>query len=329
MSLVMLLAALPLTAFADGAAPELLADSLCVEIGDNKRVAGEGDTVKLYASVNNFSEVAEIMAYYSNPATQNTYGIYGILQDNGTYKFDFALEDENINGIWRINRIEIYAVNQSTRIVFNSYFTSDGENTDLSGGNFVAGEDENAAVDIDAAYVEPIADQSFTGDEIKPAITVKYAGSTLEENTDYTAEYQDNIFGVTAKVILSGIGAFAGTKEVTFKIIAPEGGATVTETPAVLLPKKTAIKSLKGGKKRFTVKYRRISGVDGYVIQYSLKKSMKGAKTVKVKGAKNAAKTVKKLKKKNTYYVRVRTYKVINGNIFFSKYTKIQKVKTK
>ena len=42
---------------------------------------------------------------------------------------------------------------------------------------------------------------------------------------------------------------------------------------------------------------------------------MKGAKTVKIKGAKNAAKTVKKLKKKKTYYVRVRTYKVIFQNV--------------
>jgi len=49
------------------------------------------------------------------------------------------------------------------------------------------------------------------------------------------------------------------------------------------------------------------SKASGYVIQYGLKKSMKGAKSVKITNAKTKKKVLKKLKAKKKYYVRMRT----------------------
>ena len=78
-------------------------------------------------------------------------------------------------------------------------------------------------------------------------------------------------------------------------------------------------------KKSFTVQWSKANGVDGYQIQYSLKKNFKGAKTKWSKGNKL---TVKKLKSKKTYYVRVRSYKKINGkNVYSAWSTKKVKVK--
>ena len=110
-----------------------------------------------------------------------------------------------------------------------------------------------------------------------------------------------------------------------------QNNANVTVTPAakVSSPAKTSISKLTKAKKAFTVKWKKKSGVTGYQIRYSLKSSMKGAKTVTVKSAKTVSKKVKKLKKKKKYYVQVRTYKVVNGKTYWSGWSAKKSVKTK
>ena len=81
-----------------------------------------------------------------------------------------------------------------------------------------------------------------------------------------------------------------------------------------------------GAKKSFKVKVTaKVKYAKGYQIRYSTSKKFKKAKTV-LSGAK---KTVKKLKAKTTYYVKVRAYKLINGKKVYSYYSKVAKVKTK
>ena len=79
--------------------------------------------------------------------------------------------------------------------------------------------------------------------------------------------------------------------------------------PAPKAPAKTKLTKLVAGSKRMTVKWAKKKGVSGYIIQYSLKKNMKGAKYKKVKGASKSKAVIKKLKKGKRYYVRIRTYK--------------------
>ncbi len=102
-------------------------------------------------------------------------------------------------------------------------------------------------------------------------------------------------------------------------------------TAAVTRPKKTKIVKLIKGKKRFTVKWKKVKGVKGYQIQYSRKKNFKkkGRKSVFVKKAKVTKKTVKKLKSGKRYYVRVRTYKVVNGKKVYSKWSAKKSVKVR
>jgi len=89
---------------------------------------------------------------------------------------------------------------------------------------------------------------------------------------------------------------------------------------------KTTSVSLKAIKKGFKATIKSVSGVTGYEIKYSLKKSFKSAKTARTT---KTSKTVKKLKRNKTYYVRVRSYKTINGVKYYSKWSKPKKVKTK
>ena len=69
-------------------------------------------------------------------------------------------------------------------------------------------------------------------------------------------------------------------------------------------------------------------GAEGYEIQYSLKKNFKSAKTNKL-GAKKTSLTVKRLKAGKKYYVRMRTYKTINGVKRYSEWSKVKTVKVK
>ncbi len=107
-----------------------------------------------------------------------------------------------------------------------------------------------------------------------------------------------------------------------------------TPTTKVTKPKAPSIKKLKKGRKSFKVTWKKVSSVNGYQIQYSTNKKFKKGKkqTVKavtVKKAKATSKTVKKLKAKKKYYVRIRSYKIVNGKKVYSKWSKIKAVKTK
>lgn len=104
---------------------------------------------------------------------------------------------------------------------------------------------------------------------------------------------------------------------------------TVTAN-SVTKPKKTSINKLTKGKKQFKASWKKVSGVSGYQLQYATdKKFKKNKKTVTIKKSKTTAKTVKKLKSKKTYYVRVRTYKTVNGKKVYSSWSKVKSVKVK
>ena len=93
--------------------------------------------------------------------------------------------------------------------------------------------------------------------------------------------------------------------------------------------KPQTLKSVKGASKAIKVKWTTDKRVSGYQIQCSTDINFEKAKTVKVTGAKTAAKTVKKLKAKKNYYVRVRAYTTVGKKTFYSKWSAPKTVKTK
>lgn len=98
------------------------------------------------------------------------------------------------------------------------------------------------------------------------------------------------------------------------------------------IPKKTSISGkLTAKSKGFTVKWKKQKSVTGYQIQYSTnKKFTKKTSRIKVlKKASTTKLTVKKLKANKKYYVRVRTYLVVNGKKYYSSWSKVKTVRTK
>ena len=105
---------------------------------------------------------------------------------------------------------------------------------------------------------------------------------------------------------------------------------TQAQSNAVQKPKSTKIKKVKGSKKAIAVEWVKTKGVKGYEIQVATdKKFKKNKKTVTIKKQKTTKTTVKKLKAKKKYYVRVRTYKIVNSKKVYSSWSKVKSVKTK
>lgn len=92
---------------------------------------------------------------------------------------------------------------------------------------------------------------------------------------------------------------------------------------------------LKKGKKSFKASWKKIKGVSGYRLCYSTSKSFKKGnhyvvvkKSGKAADAKTAA-SVKKLKKKGKYYVRVQSFNTIDGTKYYGKWSGAKSVRTK
>lgn len=63
-----------------------------------------------------------------------------------------------------------------------------------------------------------IADAEYTGLAIIPEVTVKSGARILEEGTDFTVAYANNVNAGTATVTITGKGNYKGTKEKSFAI---------------------------------------------------------------------------------------------------------------
>ena len=96
-------------------------------------------------------------------------------------------------------------------------------------------------------------------------------------------------------------------------------------------PKKAVISKVTAeGKGRMQVTWRKDSRVTGYQIVYAKNsKFTKGKKYFSVKNAKTITKTVSKLKKGTKYYVKVRSYKTVKNQKYYSSYSRVNTVRIK
>lgn len=92
-------------------------------------------------------------------------------------------------------------------------------------------------------------------------------------------------------------------------------------------PVGTTLTKVKKGNKAFTATWKKQS-VSGYELSYATNKKFKKAKTKKIAASKKKV-TIKKLKKNRKYYVRIRTYKMINGKKYTSAWSKAKTVVVK
>ena len=114
------------------------------------------------------------------------------------------------------------------------------------------------------------------------------------------------------------------------KTVSPTNNKKTTpSTNKVTVTKPAKVKSVKltAKKKKLNVKWKKVSGATGYEVIYAKNnKFTKNKKSVTVK--KNKV-TLKRLKSKKKYFVKVRAYKTVNGNTSYGKWSKVVKKKVK
>ena len=110
----------------------------------------------------------------------------------------------------------------------------------------------------------------------------------------------------------------------------PETKPNQSQKTSTSATQKLRVKKLVSKKKAIVVYWNKVSGVDGYLIQLATDKKFKKNRKSLIVAKQNASKkTVKKLKAKKKYFVRVRAYKIVNGKKSYGKWSKIKSVKTK
>ena len=103
-------------------------------------------------------------------------------------------------------------------------------------------------------------------------------------------------------------------------------GKAQKEVNAAALGKIKLVSAKMKKKAYVSLKWRALSGAEGYQIQYSTNKKFKKVKT---KISKKNKYTIKKLKTKKTYYIRVCAYKIVKGKKVYGKWSNVKKVKLK
>ena len=76
------------------------------------------------------------------------------------------------------------------------------------------------AKEVAATMIGEIAEQTYTGSPLTPAVVVTDGDATLTEETDYTVEYTNNTETGEATVTITGKGNYTGTASTTFTIVA-------------------------------------------------------------------------------------------------------------
>lgn len=256
--------------------------------------------------------------------------------------------------------------------------------------------------------ISKIANQSYTGKEVKPKIIIKQNQEILKENIHYTLSYKNNINLGTATVTINGKGRYKGTTTINFKIVmgtiqkvamGTQTTSSVTVSWAkynnvtgyevymstskngtykkvAIITKNSTVKynktklsagknyyfkvrayktvsgkknygaysgviitatktktpsitKLSAGKKKATIKWKKVSGATGYEVYMSTSKG-KGYKKIAT-NTKNSkvSYTKTKLKSKKKYYFKIRTYKTVSGKKVYSSYSKVKTVKVK
>lgn len=100
-------------------------------------------------------------------------------------------------------------------------------------------------------------------------------------------------------------------------------------TCAKVVPTKTSITTVKSQKNKITLKWKKVSGVNGYEIFRATSKNGKYKKIATVTKASKVTYTNKKLKSDKKYYYKIRTYKKVNGKKVYGEYSVVKSATAK
>jgi hypothetical protein len=155
-----------------------------------------------------------------------------------------------------------------------------------------------------------VKNQTYSGKSKKPSVKVVLDSKTLKKNRDYTVKYAHNKSIGQASVEVSGKGAYK----------------CVVTTAFTIKPKANKVTKTKTGKRYAKVYWSKPKGGAQYVeVQYH--KSGSKTKHVKLVKASKGSLKIKGLSKSKKYVFKVRAVKNVNGELYYSSWSKSKTTK--
>lgn len=168
--------------------------------------------------------------------------------------------------------------------------------------------------------VYTITKNTYNGKVLKPSVTITDRNGKKLSPSSYEIIYKKTGKNVgTYQAQINFRGDYTGSKTISYQI----------------LPKNCSLRSVKAKKKSLTVRWKKLSTkmptkrISGYQVQYSEKPNFSKSKIKKVSGYKKTSVTIKKLKSKKKYYVRIRTILKSGGKTYYSNWSGCKGVKAK
>lgn len=176
-----------------------------------------------------------------------------------------------------------------------SYKVIDGKKIPGASSDIVAVTTKINIADADAQLSSDKV--AYTGRPVMPELTITYNGETLEKDVDYTFVVKDHIAPGKAIVCISGIGRFSGTARQYYYIV----------------PSRQALTAESDIEGTINLSWKEDPLADGYQIEGSLTKSFLAKKTYVIEDRTKTSGIVCGLTSGKTFYVRIRSYKIIDG----------------
>ena len=157
-----------------------------------------------------------------------------------------------------------------------------------------------------------VSNVTYNGKAQKPSVKV-YSGKKRLSSKYYMVSYKNNKNVGYGTVTVKGKGNYSKTSGTAkFKINL----------------KKTKLSTAKSTKKKtFITTWKKTGGNSGWQVQYSTNKKFRsGVRTVNLK-SRNTKLTVRKLRSRKNYYVRIRSYKKVGKQTWYSRWSSVKSVR--
>lgn len=153
-----------------------------------------------------------------------------------------------------------------------------------------------------------------------------FVNENIDSNTSVNINISNMSF-VTEKKVITVIPPVTEAPQTT--VNETPMATTVALSNPVKKPARVKFAKITAKKKSIKLKLKKIKKAYGYQIRYSINKKFKKSKT-KIKNTRKLNYTIKKLKSKKKYFIKVRAYVLDSrNNKVYGKFSKIKKIKTK
>ena len=314
-------------------------------VSDNIFYIKDNSTNYVYKFFSVISEKSQYLDYTLSVASDNNVSKIYVLNNVDLTESKYNIASEKgvdtstganvVNGTFYLPANTPYYIGVGEKNIKTSYISSQTENIlslyahthqykDITSGNskykYCAGCGQKHYYQNVSNVVLSSRQYSYNGKVRHPGVTVKNKNGNKISSKYYSVSYSKGC---------KKPGKYYVT--VTMKQYPYMGKITKSY---YIVPKGTSIKSLSKGKKKIYVKVnKQTAQIDGYQIQYSRSSKFKSGNKTTCINKKKTTKTIKNLKSKKWYYVRVRTYKqvTVDGKKkwYYSGWSKSKYVKTK